>query len=81
MTNCLFYDKIILLLDNLDLEITGSEMKSYPKYTWVGNRISVEDMAKLYQLKKVRGKPITLLVSEAVQAYLNQLQAEVEHHE
>lgn len=56
-------------------------MKSYPKYTWVGNRISVEDMAKLYQLKKVRGKPITLLVSEAVQAYLNQLQAEVEHHE
>jgi predicted DNA-binding protein len=41
------------------------------KYTWAANRISEKDMEKLYRLKKITGKPITLLVSEAVSEYLH----------
>jgi hypothetical protein len=44
---------------------------SYPKYTWVGNRISEEDMKRLYELKKANRKPITRMVVEAVKIYLD----------
>jgi hypothetical protein len=43
---------------------------SYPKYTWVGNRISQEDMKRLYEIKKATRKPITRMVAEAVSIYL-----------
>lgn len=43
---------------------------NYPKYTWVGNRISAEDMTRLYLLKQKTKKPITLLVADAVKAYI-----------
>ena len=43
---------------------------SYPRYTWVGNRISEEDMKKLYEIKKATRKPITRMVAEAVSIYL-----------
>ena len=43
---------------------------SYPKYAWVGNRISEEDMKRLYELKKAHRKPITRMVAEAVKSYL-----------
>ena len=43
---------------------------SYPKYAWIGNRISEENMASLYRLKQQTKKPITVLVSEAVSRYL-----------
>lgn len=46
----------------------------YPKYTWVGNRISESDMEKLYHLKLQTKKPITVLVAEAVKQYLEWLQ-------
>lgn len=46
------------------------KVKSYPKYTWVGNRISKEDMARLYEMKKALKKPITQMVSDAVIIYL-----------
>ena len=44
---------------------------SYPKYAWIGNRISEEDMASLYCLKQQTKKPITALVAEAVSQYLS----------
>jgi len=43
---------------------------SYPKYAWIGNRISEEDMKKLYEMKKTTRKPITKMVAEAVKLYL-----------
>jgi hypothetical protein len=43
---------------------------SYPRYSWVGNKISEEDMAALYQRKKATKKPITAMVAEAVSKYL-----------
>ena len=44
---------------------------SYPKYPWIGNRISEEVMASLYRLKQQTRKPITVLVAEAVTQYLS----------
>ena len=44
---------------------------SCPKYAWIGNRISEEDMATLYRLKQQAKKPITVLVAEAVSQYLS----------
>jgi hypothetical protein len=46
---------------------------SYPRYTWVGNKISEEDMAALYQRKKVTKKPITAMVAEAVSKYVKEV--------
>jgi len=43
---------------------------SYPKYTWVGNRISDTDMADLYRMKLRTHRPITALVAEAVNEYI-----------
>ncbi len=43
---------------------------SYRKYTWASNKIEDEDMSKLYQLKQKTGKPITILVKEAVKEYI-----------
>jgi hypothetical protein len=43
---------------------------SYPRYTWVGNKISEEDMAALYQRKKATKKSITAMVAEAVSKYV-----------
>ena len=45
-------------------------MKAYPKYTWIGNKITEENMAKLYHIKTATKKPITLLVAEAIDHYL-----------
>ena len=44
--------------------------RSYTRYAWVGNRISSEDMAKLYAMKKAAKRPITVLVAEAIKIYL-----------
>lgn len=46
-------------------------MKKLPKYTWVGNRISPEHMSRLYRLKVITGKPITVLVARAISMYLD----------
>jgi len=43
---------------------------SYPKYGWVGNKISEEDMAVLYKRKKATKKSITAMVAEAVSQYV-----------
>lgn len=43
----------------------------YPKYSWVANRIEPSEMHNLYLLKKAVNKPITQLVKEAVQHYVN----------
>ena len=51
------------------------------KYTWAANRISEEDMKKLYRLKKITRKPITLLVAEAVSEYLRKRERENEEGE
>ena len=50
---------------------------SYPKYAWVGNRISEEDMKKLYEIKQTTRKPITRIVAEAVKIYLERHAQEV----
>lgn len=42
----------------------------YPKYAWVGNRISRENMEVLYRLKLEIRKPITKMVAEAVELYI-----------
>lgn len=44
---------------------------AFTKYTWVGNRISEKNMASLYKLKTTTRKPITEMVSEAVELYLS----------
>ncbi len=44
----------------------------YPKYSWVGNRITFEDMESLYFLKQKIKKPITIMVAEAVKLYLKE---------
>jgi len=43
---------------------------NYRKYTWVGNRISDGDMAKLHKLKQETKRPITFMVAEAISMYL-----------
>jgi hypothetical protein len=47
------------------------DKQNYPRYTWVGNRISKSDMAKLYNLKVQTKTPITRIVSQAVKEFLN----------
>ncbi len=46
----------------------------YSKYAWIGNRISEEDMARLYKIKTETKKPITKIVAEAVKLYIDSLQ-------
>lgn len=46
---------------------------SYPKYGWVGNKISEEDMAALYNRKKATRKTITTMVAEAVSQYVKEV--------
>ncbi|WAM22374.1 MAG: hypothetical protein OI717_00165 (plasmid) [Candidatus Methanoperedens sp.] len=45
---------------------------SYTRYSWVGNKISEEDMAALYKRKKATRKPITAMVAEAVSQYVKE---------
>jgi hypothetical protein len=47
-------------------------MAKYPKYTWVGNKLSKEQMSALYKIKQQDKKPITIQVAEAVSLYLKQ---------
>jgi hypothetical protein len=46
---------------------------SYPRYGWVGNNISKEDMVALYKRKKATRKPITAMVAEAVSQYVKEV--------
>jgi len=46
---------------------------SYTRYSWVGNRISEEDMAALYKRKKATKKSITAMVAEAVSQYVREV--------
>lgn len=46
-------------------------MKTYRKHTWVGNKITAENMAELYTIKKRTRKPITELVAESVTRYIS----------
>jgi len=47
---------------------------SIPKYAWVGNQISQDDMGRLYHLKVNTGVPITRHVAEAVGQYLRKVE-------
>jgi hypothetical protein len=49
-------------------------MKKYPRYTWVGNQISQEDMTELYKMKTSEHVPITRLVAEAVREFIHKRQ-------
>lgn len=44
---------------------------NYKKFTWIGNKVSDEDMKKLYRLKQETRKPITSMVAEAIGEYLS----------
>ncbi len=46
----------------------------FVRYAWVANRIEVEDMEKLYYLKQKVRKPITVLLAEAVELYLKEIE-------
>jgi len=48
---------------------------SYPKYAWVGNKITDSDMAVLYRMKNETRRPITELVAEAVSQYVRDVRA------
>ena len=52
---------------------------TYRKFTWVGNQISAEDMAKLYQLKKARRIPITKLIAAAIKEFIEKIEKEENH--
>ena len=54
------------LIEIEDLE----DKRNYPRFTWVGNRISKADMEKLHSLKVKTKTPITLIVSQAVKEFL-----------
>jgi len=45
----------------------------YRKFTWIGNKVNLEDMKELYQNKKITKKPITVQVSEAIKDYVDKL--------
>ena len=45
----------------------------YRRFTWVGNRISDDDMAVLYRRKVHTKQPITVQVAEAVRQYIARL--------
>ena len=49
----------------------AKEKPRYPRYSWVGNRISESDMERLYKLKVKTKTPITRLVSQAVKEFLD----------
>lgn len=53
---------------------------AYRKFTWVGNQISAEDMAKLYHIKKERRMPITRLVATAVKEFIEKTEKEEEEN-
>jgi len=46
---------------------------SYTRYSWVGNRITEEDMAAMYRMKMKSRKPITAMVAEAVSQYVKEV--------
>jgi len=46
---------------------------SYTRYSWVGNKISEEDMVALYKRKKATKKSITAMVAEAVSQYVREV--------
>lgn len=46
---------------------------SYPRYSWVGNKITEEDMAALYKRKQATRKPITAMIAEAVSKYVKEV--------
>ena len=45
-------------------------MERFRRYTWIGGRITKDQMNELYRIRQVIGKPITLQVHEAVEAYI-----------
>lgn len=47
---------------------------SYPKYGWIGNKISESDMSALYGMKMKTRRPITELVAEAVSQWIKREQ-------
>jgi hypothetical protein len=49
----------------------AEEKPRYPRYSWVGNRISESDMEKLYNLKVKTKTPITRLVAQAIKEFLD----------
>ena len=49
----------------------AKEKLRYPRYPWVGNRISESDMERLYNLKVKTKTPITRIVSQAVKEFLD----------
>lgn len=50
----------------------------YRKYTWIGNRVSDEDMQRLYRIRQETWKRITEQVAEAVKDYIDRQQASQE---
>lgn len=42
----------------------------YRKYSWIGSKISDDDMEKLHSIKEKTKKPITKMVAEAIKEYL-----------
>ncbi|OGH04296.1 MAG: hypothetical protein A2W22_02400 [Candidatus Levybacteria bacterium RBG_16_35_11] len=48
----------------------GVIIMGYRKYSWASSKISDDDMAKMYRIKKKTKKPITEMVAEAIKEYL-----------
>ncbi len=64
------WDEYVQEMRELEQQLQEAGAMSYPKYSWVGNRIAEADMAVLYKLKMQSKRPITAMVAEAVSQYL-----------
>jgi len=49
-------------------------MSNYPKYSWIGNRITDQQMSQMVKLRKQTKKPLTIIVREALDEYLKRRQ-------
>ena len=47
-------------------------MSRYPKYSWIGNRITDDQMSKMVSMREQTGKPLTIIVREALENYLKE---------
>ena len=43
---------------------------SYPKYAWLANKVTKQQMSQLVRIRDKSGKPLTQILKEAVDGYL-----------
>ena len=65
------FSGIRIMVKDLQTKILGDQaMSKYPKYSWVGNRITDRQMARMVKIREKTKKPLTIIVREALDEYL-----------